>query len=1237
MSGDCQNKNPLQRSGVTQHQRMLNALDPGFVKADERDHADLILFAKNYAKEIKYYNDSNKHDGDWSSLMSGDIAVALAQIIKTNIRGSVTYVNDIFEKIRKPEVKDKNLLKTHFKFLFDFGFSLTSLLNTYYNDIDSDHEFKSTVRNSVDRLSASYSRLLKFYDLAITQPTEAERLINETSISVFNEPPISWILSQDFKRELLNSNLWNVNEGIEIVFEGSTVQQQIKRICNNTLFTSIFDNYLKATAFICKAAIPYLEKVMTENPAHSPHYGLFLSFIKLFGFAQDHLNTLTQRHLDLYYKDILHLNRKPASPDSAHLTFELAKPVTSYELKKDTAFKAGKDADGKEIFYVLNDDLILNNAAVKSLKNITLSVESIGNDPLVKNKKVFSRLVANSQDGIGGKLENADKSWPTFGITEGETATSPEIGFVVASNYLFLNEGTRKISFEFFSDKQIKFSRTDINELFSLQLTGEKGWLDVNIDEQKVTINSSAKSFKIEVTVAGSEAAIVPYSQKTHGGTYDVNLPLAKFLVAGTEAKNIVWELSISRINIALDVKGVKNLAIQNDAGVLNPSKPFEIFTTTPHKGSSFIFGNSELFLKANNSNDNITSTLHITWDDADSLEESLNKHRVIIETEEIDIKYLENGSWVTNTDLNAKADVFHYDRKIYNRRTKQTSRYSNKEKISYAKFDMEDDFVVKDKGAAMRVYDVLIRGKNTISYQISGKSIFNIKIPSINSDIDFSDNTDYSVSSRSGFIKLETTDDFGYKNYLTSLKNMVKVNGDKITVNKVYDFTPPKVKEMSLDYKATTTIDITNENESAFLHLTPFGYRRFTDTGDFKYLLPQFNNEGELFIGIDKITSGETVSVLFQVAEGTSDPLEEKQNLTWYYLGDDNEWIEFKNENVADQTDDLSNTGVIKFSVLSDAGFQNTLFPEQYFWIRCTVNEKTDAVCNLIDVIAQAAKVSLSDYKKEQNYFKANIPAETISKLVVSDSSIKKITQSYGSTGGRTIEEDTKFYTRVSERLRHKNRPITMWDYERMILEEFPSIYKVKCINHAQIKAGTNGKYSDNELKPGHVLIIPIPDLKNQNAFDPLRPNTSLGLLTQIKKFIYRFASPHSNIDVRNPKFEEIQLLFNVKYFTDDNDFYTVKLKEEIERFMAGWAYDQTTQIEFGGKIFKSTLINFIEERDYVDHISCVKMKRIADGIVSSDLDEIEATTSRSVFVSVKSNDTSNHAHDIKTQICEC
>ena len=97
---------------------------------------------------------------------------------------------------------------------------------------------------------------------------------------------------------------------------------------------------------------------------------MFLAFLRLFEYARAEANTLTGRHLDLYYREILRLKEKPAEPGSAHLLVELAKHVATHELKVGALFKAGKDDHGIEAFFANDRDFVANQAKVAAVKTV---------------------------------------------------------------------------------------------------------------------------------------------------------------------------------------------------------------------------------------------------------------------------------------------------------------------------------------------------------------------------------------------------------------------------------------------------------------------------------------------------------------------------------------------------------------------------------------------------------------------------------------------------------------------------------------------------------------------------------------------------------------------------------------------------------------------------------------------------------------------------------------------------
>jgi len=455
-----------------------------------------------------------------------------------------------------------------------------------------------------------------------------------------------------------------------------------------------------------------------------------------------------------------------------------------------------------------------------------------------------------------------------------------------------------------------------------------------------------------------------------------------------------------------------------------------------------------------------------------------------------------------------------------------------------------------------------------------------------------------------------------------------------------------PIIQSMYISYSAysdmidvnSATEDSFNEKQAGLFHLYPFGdaeQHSFLTKNSSHYLLPQFRHtdkdgkpvlhEGEFYIGFEHLAAKQSVNVLFQVMDGTADPTISKpeEHIQWSYLSN-NQWRDFKKQEISDATMQLIQSGILSFIIPADATTDNTILPSGYLWIKASVAEKTDAICKLISVDAQAAVVTFKDAENADDFLNTALPASTISKLKLPQSAIKKIKQPYSSFGGRSLEGSDAFYVRVSERLRHKARAITIWDYEHLILEAFPLIHKVKCLNHTK---SVDADY--NEVLPGHVTIITIPDLQQRNDINPLKPYTSQAMLQSIDAFLRKRISCHVQLHVVNPVFEEVQLKFKLRLAKGFDDFtiYSGKLKEEITAFLSPWAYADNAEINFGGKVYKSVLINFIEERAYVDFITDVEMCHYAsDGsVIQLDNDEIIASTAKSILVSVPAS-----KHDI-------
>src|SRR5262249_839775 len=152
------------------------------------------------------------------------------------------------------------------------------------------------------------------------------------------------------------------------------------------------------------------------------------------------------------------------------------------------------------------------------------------------------------------------------------------------------------------------------------------------------------------------------------------------------------------------------------------------------------------------------------------------------------------------------------------------------------------------------------------------------------------------------------------------------------------------------------------------FFHLAPFGAAEqhpYLNSGETVHLFPQFDferdnatvqSEAEFYIGIAGLKPPQNLSLLFQVAAGTANPIapKPKPHLHWSYPKN-NQWPAFAQNDVQDGTGELLNSGIVTFAVPRDATSDNTLLPGGLFWVRAAVHEQSDAVCRLQLVAAQA------------------------------------------------------------------------------------------------------------------------------------------------------------------------------------------------------------------------------------------------------------------------------------------
>lgn len=1226
-------KNQLVRNGTSQSERYARELLPSYIPVDEKTIADILTFIQYYAELINYYNLSGAHDGNWQVFFKKNDTILLALISTAKTKNLDDSFNEFFKDPASANLDD--------------------IITTVYG-IASEIQNWNILLNKNSEVQKYISSLI--------QDQLRDKLLKLISYDKDNSPVSDYASFYDSD--------WDLNPGS---FTAIT-----SRPPDVEGLKSLFRFFLQGRQKIISKATVRFQNSIQNSDDHKPHIALLIAFINIYKYAQDHINTITKRHLDYYYTEILQLIKNDQVPDRVHIIFELAKNQLKALVKKGTLLKAGKDDSGKELLYELGSEIVVNTARIQELKTIFIDTsQAPGQDP---QYRIHAAPDADSTDGKGTDFETEDdRHWGAFGNTDMPHAY---LGFAIASPVLLMKEGDRNITLKLKYTGSLTATDSALENAFKIQLSSNEEWVDIEpgnvTDTEKcfvVTNNTSTGELVFDIQLFSGDPPVVCYDGDTLDGSFNTKWPVVKVLLnpdAETYGYYLLKDLQLLKVTI--DVKGnyIKDLIIQNDSSKLNAEETFLPFGPTPVAGSNFYIGSAEVFSKKLNK-------LCIILDWLDFPESgSLAQHYYVYNLPEYNKKIdnksfkanifiLDNREWelADQQQLFKSQDYNSSDFSIFLERFEQElemqSNYAYVE-LSISEMMQEVRDQVSQNASFYRTLAMIDSGsgesetkeresnekanEESITVKTTNKVVLKVIDPENGSTYESPDRYEgvldidiYDIDTQRGFLRLELTGkDFQHSCYneiYTKQAILIAKNPFDATIllpNKPYT---PAVSNMYLYYESTQEIDLSADSESDYknrvdqvFHIYPFGQKeihKYIDQ-DNLYFLPQFNISeqlytGNLFIGLKDARPSQAVSVLFQVYDGSGDPELEVPAIDWYYLVN-NKWKKFEDYQVSpDTSKGLVKSGITRFTFPSDISTGNSILDKSLYWIRGGITGNVDAIPELIDVAAQAGEAGFADNKNSLTHLATALKAESISKLASTNVAIKSVEQPYSSFDGRVKETDNEFYRRVSERLRHKDRAITIWDYERLVLEEFPSIHKAKCINH------TN-QYT--EIAPGYVMLVVIPDIRDKNYQNLYEPKVDQGTLQDISDFLVKkntlFVKGNQDVSdnisrnkllVLNPLYEKVRVICDVKFNTGyDPSYYKQVLNDDIKKYLAPWAYDEGSEISFGNKLHRSVILNYIEEQAYVDYLINFSINHILhDGSLLENVEEIITSTARSII----------------------
>lgn len=386
-----------------------------------------------------------------------------------------------------------------------------------------------------------------------------------------------------------------------------------------------------------------------------------------------------------------------------------------------------------------------------------------------------------------------------------------------------------------------------------------------------------------------------------------------------------------------------------------------------------------------------------------------------------------------------------------------------------------------------------------------------------------------------------------------------------------------PKARAFHVDYTLSGRIP-PGTPQGGFYHLEPFGHT--SPVGEAVPLLPALENEGELFIGLEGVEPPTRLDLLFQFAEGSGDPKGVGPAVGWDIL-DGESWRPLGEGGILkDETQGLRRTGVLSLSLpLTSAG---TRMPRGRSWLRASRATGCRGIPDLVAILPHAVGATFQDRGNDPARLARPLPAGSVTGLLQRQPHVKAILQPFSGFGGMGPDQADGFFLRASERVRHRDRALTSWDYERLVLDAFPHIHRVLCL---PVGTSPDPRLTDT------VQVVVIPDIRGRLPFDPFELRLPANELEEIRDFLLDRCPPFTRIEVKNPTWVELELRVGIRLRSQANPGADrQQVLEALRRFLAPWAYESGAEIAFGRSLHDSEIIQFLEGLPAVDYVATLQ-----------------------------------------------
>jgi len=947
---------------------------------------------------------------------------------------------------------------------------------------------------------------------------------------------------------------------------------------NSTDHEKLYKKIYGDLLFIKERATKKFEEETFKSKNHFPQVGLLLAFFKLFKYIQDDINTLTQKHLDYYYRDLLGQENKMLEPHTSILALQLQQGAKDLMIHQGERFNFTMEGGHEKVFEA-DSTTQINTAIITDIRTLYKSEYSYYGNTAVGEKFKFNlvydtHILEDGLNYINLKEEDNTDLPPVCGegfLSKWESnrrVNLSKIGFLISSPALVLEKGNQSVRLIFniiqssyeqmigvFQDwkqegktviktagghDQTRNLKDIVRDAFQLYITDRHGWKEV--EQIKTKLDPIAPSLSISFRLPDHDENFVPLNNVLHEGGFGSDWPCVKILLknhAVIHPYKFLEKLIVESITIKAGVVGVHDLKLSNSIGELDSSIPFTPFGPAPYVGSYLRIENPLIFQR------NLARLkLKLEWNglprDLNGFEDHYREYPDNIQNTSFKavISQSRNVDRTLRSQIHEPFELFgteEYTNRLSSERVKEV----NLEKLVFN--NQIDSPEVMPDVTSEPLYLVLTHPEMALGHAL------------------FSDIYSESAMKKSRF----------RKRHLPLPKQPYTPVLEQLTIDYAN-----QAKEIMLRKRDDRESDI------KFMHLYPFGHVQVfpSPLKSPRFLIPQLKNKGSLYLGLKHVKLTDTISIGFDLEPAVyAHTILKKPSVEWEFLVN-NEWRPFAKLILEDSTEGLIKSGIVKIRMPKTVQLDNTRLTKGHFWIRAGTKDYEDLTSKIKSIFTQA--VSVADVRTALEETASVYEPHKVRKINLAvEKNLAQITGPFDLRINEVIEEESAFNCRVSERLRHKNRAVSHWDFERLILDKFKQVEKVRVY-------GRNS-YPDELVKGSsvQVVVIPVDDFANSR----LRRRSYLpyDTLVEIKNYLDQFTSPHVKIEVCNPVYEllKIRCYIIVKDFTKSGHLHN-ELNEELINFLSPNVENTSIEKGFDTSITRTEILNFIESRIYVDKV---------------------------------------------------